>query len=226
VGQVGFHLFYLIPLTSYEWLSPPYWSLAYELVFYTVVGLTVSIFIARRAELTAVLIAVVAAVVSELQGRFGLDGLLTARVLEFGVGILLMRVIVDGPGRFVVNATLLAVYIVATGWLGGWALGITVGVAAVTIFAFREAVLGRWAYVVGGCSYSLYLTHTSIGGWVVNLAKGWAGGSEAGAVVTILLALAVSFSFAMLFAWCVETPSRRLARRLSLIFLSPARGRG
>ncbi len=224
LAQVGFHLFYLIPLTSYEWLSPPYWSLAYELVFYIAVGLTFSIFIARRAELTAVLIVVVAAVASGLQGRFGLDGLLTARVLEFGVGILLMRVIVDGPGRFVVNATLLALCIVATGCLGGWALGITVGGTAVTIFAFREAELGRWAYLVGGCSYSLYLTHTSIGGRVVNLAKGWAAGSEAGAVVTILLALAVSFSFAMLFAYCVETPSRRLAHRLTQRGWSRLRG--
>jgi peptidoglycan/LPS O-acetylase OafA/YrhL len=215
MAQVGFHLFYLIPLTSYEWLSPPYWSLAYELVFYIAVGLAFSIFIARRAELTAVLIAVVAAVVSGLQGRFGLDGLLTARVLEFGVGILLLRLIVDDQSRFVANATLLALSIVATGCLGGWALGVTVGLAAVAIFAFREARLGRWAYVVGGCSYSLYLTHTSIGGRVVNLTKGWTGGGEAGAVVTILLALAVSFSFAMLFAWGVETPSRRLARCLT-----------
>jgi peptidoglycan/LPS O-acetylase OafA/YrhL len=162
-----------------------------------------------------VLIAVVAAIVSGLQGRLGLDGLLTARVLEFGVGILLMRAIVDGQRRFVTNAALLALCVVATGCLGGWALGITVGGTAVTIFAFREAKLGRWAYMVGGCSYSLYLTHTSIGGRVVNLAKGWTGGSEAGAAVAILLALAVSFSFAMLFAWGVETPSRRLARRLT-----------
>jgi peptidoglycan/LPS O-acetylase OafA/YrhL len=215
MAQIGFHLFYLIPLTSYEWLSPPYWSLAYELVFYITVGLTFSIFIARRSELTAVLIAVVATVFSGLQRRFGLDGLLTARVLEFGVGILLMRVIVDHQSRFVTNATLLALCIVATGWLGGWVLGITVGVAALTIFAFREVELGRWAFVVGGCSYSLYLTHTSIGGRVVNLTKGWTGGSEAVAVVPIFLALAVSFSFAMLFAYCFENPSRRLARRLT-----------
>ena len=215
MAQVGFHVFYLIPLTSYAWLSPPYWSLAYELVFYIAVGLVFSIFIARRAALTALLIAAVAAVVSGLQGRFGLDGLLTARVLEFGVGILLMRLIVDGPPSFVVNATLLALCVAAAGWLGGWALGLAVGATAAAIFAFRDAELGRWAYLVGGCSYSLYLTHTSIGGRVVDLAKGWTGGGEAGAVVTIALALAVSFSFAMLFAWAVETPSRRLARRLT-----------
>ncbi len=208
--QVGFHLFYLIPLTPYDWLSPPYWSLAYELVFYIVVGLLFSTVAARRSELTALVIAITAAIAAACQARFALDALFTARVLEFGVGLLLMRLMVDGPERRLVNTTLLAACIVAAALLGGWALGLTVGATAFVIFALRHAALGRWATVIGGCSYSLYLTHTSIGGPIVTLTKGWAGG-----VAPIALALAVAFAFAMVFAWAIERPSRRLARRLN-----------
>ena len=150
-----------------------------------------------------------------LQNRFGLDEQLTARVMEFGVGILLMRLVVDGQSRFVANAVFLGLCVVATGYLGGWELGVTVGAAALIIFAFREAKLARWAFIIGGCSYSLYLTHTIIGGRIINLTKGWTRDNEVFAVVLIALALVVSLAFAMVFAYCLEKPSRRLAHRLS-----------
>ena len=212
LAQIGFHLLYLIPLTDHAWLSPVYWSLAYEFVFYIVVGLTFSMLIAQRSELTGAVVAIVAILFHWLQDRFGLDSHVVARVLEFGVGIMLMRLVVDGPSRFGANLALLGMSIVATGLLGGWGLGIAAGATAAIIHAFREVQLGRWAYVVGGCSYSLYLTHTMIGGRVVNLARSWAGDSNAVALALIVLALAVSFAFALLFAYVIERPSRRLSR--------------
>ena len=210
--QVGFHLFYLIPLTDYAWLSPVYWSLAYEFVFYIVVGLTFSTLIARRSEVTAAFLFTVTLFFYWLQYHLGLDTYLVARVLEFGVGILLMRLVVDGPARSGVNWILLGLSIAATGLLGGWGLGIAAGVTAGIIYAFRDVQLRPWAYVLGGCSYSLYLTHTLIGGRVVNLTRSWAMDSNAIAVALILLALATSFVFALVFAYCIERPSKRLSR--------------
>ena len=212
LAQIGFHLFYLIPLTDHAWLSPVYWSLAYEFVFYILVGLTFSTLIAHRSELTGAVLAIVAVFFHWLQDRLGLDPHVVARVLEFGVGIMLMRLVVDGPDRFGANLMLLGLAIVATGLSGGWGLGITAGAAAAIIYACREVQLGRWAYVIGGCSYSLYLTHTMIGGRIVNYTRSWAGDSNAVAVALIVLALAVSFAFALLFAYCIERPSRRLSR--------------
>lgn len=214
LAQIAYHLFYLIPLTDHAWLSPVYWSLAYEFVFYIVVGLTFPVLIARRSELTGAFLAVVAICFLWLQDRLGLDRLLVARVLEFGVGILVMRLIVDGPDRRGVNLALLGLCTVATGLLGGWGLGLVAGVTAAIIHAFREIRLGRWAYVIGGCSYSLYLTHTMTGGRIVNLLRSWVLDSNASAIALIVLALAASFAFALLFAYCIERPSRRLSRQL------------
>ena len=60
--QIVSHLFYVVPLTSHTWLSPVYWSLAYEFVFYIIVGLTFASLIRREIEwtiLTAAFISVI-----------------------------------------------------------------------------------------------------------------------------------------------------------------------
>ena len=62
-------------------------------------------------------------------------------------------------------------------------------------------------------SYSLYLTHTIVGGRVVNLGKRFVSGTlqELALVAT---ALAVSMAFAWLFAFVVEKPAIRLSRKI------------
>ncbi len=37
-AQVASHVLYLVPLTTYGWLQPVYWSLAYEFAFYLAIG--------------------------------------------------------------------------------------------------------------------------------------------------------------------------------------------
>lgn len=50
--QIGAHLFYLIPLTPFDWVQPVYWSLAYEFVFYGLCGLLYSALWPRHIALT------------------------------------------------------------------------------------------------------------------------------------------------------------------------------
>src|SRR5262249_42332379 len=38
--QVAAHLLYAVPLTEYSWLQPVYWTLAYEFVFYLLIGVS------------------------------------------------------------------------------------------------------------------------------------------------------------------------------------------
>ena len=51
--QIAAHLFYLVPLTSQTWLSPVYWSLAYEFAFYILVGILFVPLMSRPVTWTA-----------------------------------------------------------------------------------------------------------------------------------------------------------------------------
>ncbi len=92
-GQVASHLFYAIPLTSYAWLNPVYWSLAYEFVFYIIVGLCFCALMERRIFWTVLLAGAVAFTL------FALQSAINVRPLEFLVGSLIMRFAVDDDRR-------------------------------------------------------------------------------------------------------------------------------
>jgi peptidoglycan/LPS O-acetylase OafA/YrhL len=212
--QIGFHFFYLIPLTKYEWLGPTYWSLAYEFVFYIVVGLTFAPLARRSSAWTLGMIAVFTAVSLLAQHHFYPGSLLPARVLEFGVGAMLMRLIVDPLEATTRDASGLALCVIGVFVLGGWAIGLVVLLATAAIYFFKDLQLGRWAYVVGGFSYSLYLIHTIVGGRIENLGRRLGDGALYDGAL-LIVSLAVSIGFAMVFARLFEEPFRRLAHRIA-----------
>ena len=88
--QVASHLFYVVPLTHYQWLSPVYWSLAYEFVFYITVGLTFSHLIERSVAATVVL------AFAALGLSFAVYRVADVQIIEFLIGALLMRLAVSG----------------------------------------------------------------------------------------------------------------------------------
>lgn len=208
-GQIASHLFYAIPLTSYPWLSPVYWSLAYEFVFYILVGLTFAFLIGRDVEFTMLATALVAAASFYAFGQFDV------RILEFAVGILLMRIAVAQAHRLRLGLWL-AACLAAVFFTGGMATGGAVLFATAVIFFLREVEFGRWAYFVGGISYSLYLVHTTIGGRVVNLGMRF-GGGPLYELFLIAAALAVSILFSMLFARWIERPARLASHRIGAL---------
>ena len=160
LGQIAFHLFYAIPLTTYSWLNPVYWSLAYEFVFYIIVGLTFSCLIGREIEFTILAGAIVAAISFYVFSEFDV------RPLEFVVGIVLMRLVVNKTQRLRIGVWFSACLAVVF-WTGGLMIGGAVLLAAGAIFFLCEVQFGQWAYFLGSISYSLFLTHASIGGRVV-----------------------------------------------------------
>jgi peptidoglycan/LPS O-acetylase OafA/YrhL len=89
--QLASHLFYIVPLTSYEWLQPVYWSLAYEFVFYITVGLTFSYLIKRSVAVTVVI------AFGALGLSFAVYNMIDVHILEFLIGALLMRSAVTHP---------------------------------------------------------------------------------------------------------------------------------
>jgi peptidoglycan/LPS O-acetylase OafA/YrhL len=205
--QVAFHFLYAIPLTNYSWLSPVYWSLAYEFVFYILVGLAFSSLINRAIEFTILFVGVVAAALFYLQSGFDV------KVLEFAVGILVMRFIVaDGSDRLRIGIYIAACLAIVF-WTGGVKAGTAVLLAATAILFLRDFEFGRWAIFLGGISYSLYLTHVLIGGRVINIGRRFGEGAIF-ELFLIVVALAVSILFAMLFARWIEVPATNASRRI------------
>ena len=213
LAQIFFHLLYLIPLTNYAWLADIYWSLAYEFVFYIVVGLTFSLLIDRRSVATLAVIVIICTAFFYLQNRFSLDSQLTVGVMEFGVGVLLMRLVVDkGWHATAANHLWLVICLAFVFYDGGTILGMTVLASVCAIYLLKSLRLGRWAF--GSISYSLYLTPESIGGRVLKLGRRWGEGALY-EIALIGMALAGSIAFAIVFAFLIEGPSRRAARRIS-----------
>jgi peptidoglycan/LPS O-acetylase OafA/YrhL len=195
--QLASHLFYAIPLTSYQWISPVYWSLAYEFVFYIVVGLSFPLLLDRGPVIAVVTVTTL--IISACVLRQTCD----ARLIEFVVGIFAARCLHRPSGS---DAFLLAVAIGLSGAAGGLATGIAVGATVLLIIAARHTAIPRFVTFLGGISYSLYLTHVVVGGPLVNLGLRYEGGAlyETG---IILAALAGSVLFAAAFSRAIERPA-------------------
>ena len=206
--QVASHLLYAIPLTPFSWISPVYWSLAYEFVFYIVTGLTFASLIRRPIEWTVLLAAVITALLYRVEAGFDVC------VVEFLIGIIVMR-IATGEGNRPRLLFWLCVSIGVTFYTAGLWVGAAVGLAAAAILLLRGVELGRWAIIVGSLSYSLYLTHTSVGMPLVDLTKGYAKGLPF-EVALMTAALVASVGFAYLFSRLVERPSIRASRHIAM----------
>jgi peptidoglycan/LPS O-acetylase OafA/YrhL len=204
-GQLLSHLLYLIPVTDYEWVSPVYWSLAYEFVFYVVIGLTFSFVIRNGAAVTIGMTALA------LAAMFYFTGEWDPRILEFGVGVILMRHMAgrDAGPVFFAWMFLLAG---AIGAIAGAPTLIAVVLTAAIILLARTDLLPG-AYFFGAISYSLYLIHVPIGGRVINLGRRFGEGPVLEAIL-IITALLVSILFAWIFAKLVEVPAMRASKKL------------
>jgi peptidoglycan/LPS O-acetylase OafA/YrhL len=206
--QVASHLLYAVPLTPFSWVSPVYWSLAYEFVFYIVTGLTFASLIRRPIEWTVLLAAAIAALLYWTEAGFDVC------IVEFLIGIIVMR-IATGEGNLARLLFWLCASIGVAFYAAGPWVGTAVGLAAAAILLLRDVQIGRWAIVAGSLSYSLYLTHTSVGMPIVDLAKTHAIGLPS-EVALMVAALVASIGFAYLFSRLVERPSIRASRHIAM----------
>ncbi len=208
LGQVASHFLYIVPLTEHKWLQPIYWSLAYEFAFYIFVGLLFPFLIDRRIEWTVLVAAVICGLISLMKGAFDV------RILQFIVGVLLMRFVVEKRDR-ASTAVWLATAVALVFWTGGLLFGAKVAFTVVAILLWRNVEFGRWAYFLGGLSYSLYLIHVPIGGRVVNLGRRFGDGPLYD-LALITVALIISIVFAVYFARFIERPAIQLSRKIKL----------
>jgi len=204
-SQIASHLFYLVPFTDHKWFQPVYWSLAYECAFYVFIGALFPFLINLRIEWTVVVAASIFAVVCLMKG------VLDVRILQFIVGVMLMRYFVEEDDRTYAGFWL-TVAIALVFWIGGHRFGVKVALVAVAIMLWHHIEFGRWAYFLGAISYSLFITHVPIGGRVINLGRRFGEGAVYDFAL-IAFATLVSIIFAVYFSRFVERPAIRLSRR-------------
>ena len=206
--QVASHLLYVIPLTGYAWLSPVYWSLAYEFVFYITVGLFFEPLIRRNFAWTAAAAAVLGV------GFYVVTGGATPRICEFLIGIAAMRILSQQEhSTELFGWSLLAMGVTAAS--GGV---VSAFVSALTFAAIIAGAHWRMPEVLqwlGGISYSLYLIHVPIGGRLVNLGHRLGSGS-AYDLALLASALALSLIAAAAFAAVIERPAIRASRLVAI----------
>lgn len=209
--QLAAHLFYLIPMTGFDWLQPVYWSLAWEFAFYITMGLVFALVNPSRSSggwyaLAVLMLFLVA------------TGLIPERALLFVIGISLFRITVRDRDSFpsgdvtvgALSAALIATFDLKIALVGAC--------TALLIYVFREhrmpGAFGTAMVRLGAISYSLYLTHVPIGGRVVNLGKRFVDGQVFEFALSAI-ALTLCVAFAAAFWRFIERPCVNLGRTLA-----------
>ena len=205
VGRIAAHAFYLVPLTRYEWLSPVYWTLLWELLFYIFVGFLYPII--ERGHPAAI----IAALVSLMGAAIVLPDLPTS--LHFVTGIVAFRYFI-GRDSLPTAALLMAACVGLTWFYLDFREAFT-GLATALVIVFAKIPQWRWLAFLGTISYSLYLLHVMVGGKFVNLAQRFASGRVFDLAIS-LGGLALSIAAASVYWWVLERPAQKASRSIAL----------
>lgn len=202
--QVASHIGYLAGALGYDWLNPVYWTLAIELQFYLLVGLTYGLIINRHSALRwATLLAWLT--LSVLVP----SGLLVMHLLGFfslGLVTVWLRIGMITRFPYIVTSLLIAAVVLFEQGLAPAVVGL--GSAWAIAWLRFERIPGLcW---LGAVSYSLYLLHVPIGGRVINIGARVAESSGSQALV-LAIAVTLSLSCAWLMYCFIERPAMRWA---------------
>jgi peptidoglycan/LPS O-acetylase OafA/YrhL len=209
-AQVAAHLLYLIPFTSFSWLQPVYWTLAYEFVFYIVIALLFpSLSGSDRFWKVAALGALIAICVA-----FGWASTL---VLLFVMGVCVYRGLIghDSQTKTLIMLAMCGIVMAAK----QAPAEAVVGILTALMILYNQSIVRYFKLVsvpltqLGAISYSLYLVHVPIGGRIVNIGKRFLH-DDLGYLALALTALTCSLFAAYVFYRLVEVPSMQLAQKL------------
>ena len=206
-AQWAAHVAYLNAFLGFEWLNPVFWTLALEFQFYLLIALAFPLLGHQRTSIRVVTL--LSTIPLAFLGQEQM-GLLFRWLPLFAMGTAAFQGI-TGQMRW----SLVGLVCLLTGGASWHLLGVTSTTTAVLTAALimvwghrpLPALLKPLAWA-GAISYSLYLVHVPIGLRVLNLATRL---PDSGLVRygSVVLALALSVVFALIFWWCIERPSQK-----------------
>jgi peptidoglycan/LPS O-acetylase OafA/YrhL len=209
--NLALHLGYLVDLADasgvqVNWYIPVYWTLAYEVQFYLVVGLTIPLLTSHRLRNRLIGWAAFLGPQLLLGQSHGVVPVFFQQAYLFVFGILLFQVRVGliRGSEFIVLGSL-------TLLTAGLKNPMLIYVPLIVILVLRFDVNTRITAFLGSISYSLYLFHDSFGQWLRGALITVARMDEVSAV---LLAILGSIAFATVMHVLVEKPAIRWAKSL------------
>ena len=206
--QFALHAGLLNGVLGIPWLSQVYWTLAIEFQFYLIIGALVPLFLNHsKAAQYLVIPALLFISLTPVSGTWIIPHL---PLFLFGILVFLRD-------RKVIPAMVFYIEILATAVVCVFSLGLPqalVGLATALCIAFVNFRIPRILVEFGKVSYSLYLFHLIIGGWVVGKLRFVETAGIPGQVLIVGAALGASSLAAWACYRLIERPSQRASSRI------------
>lgn len=201
VAQLLSHIAYMPRLFDYDWVQAVYWTLAYEFVFYIVLGLIFPLLMKRPAIILIAVSAAMLAILNVMPGTF------SGAVLLFAMGgAVFLR-----QRKLVSSAFMITVMILSGAWLAFSSPAAAVAGTVTALILWKAGqfhFIGIWhrsLIFLGAISYSLYITHLLVVNRIVQLGEEFFSG-ELQFLALSVLAISVSIACASLFHLLIERP--------------------
>lgn len=203
------HIFYTVLFFGYDWYNPIYWTLAIEMQFYILIALLFPAMNSKRPVLN-----LLAPLVLALSTLFIEDHrLVFYNGAIFSQGIYLLLILNNRVNLHLgIVGVILSAVITLIGHGTEIALTTILTVGVIAFLNVDKKIFNK----LGEISYSLYLTHGLTGVYLVgryykfadDVLSKWA---------LVLMAFAFSLIGAYLFSRFIEEPSKRWAKRISIL---------
>lgn len=206
IKQLVYHLFYLIPFTSYSWYNIIYWTLAIEFQFYLFIGLFYLLMINKNKILSF----------STILLFLGVNFFVDNHSIVFYYSVIFLQGIIlfliqSNQIKKSIGFALILLCVMATAYIHSPTTAIFCLTTVLAIF-FIE-INHPFSNHFGDVSYSLYLTHGAIGVYII--ARYYQHfESLAAKVGLIALALIASLVFAHFYWKLIENPAKKLAQKI------------
>jgi peptidoglycan/LPS O-acetylase OafA/YrhL len=208
-SNVFFHIGYLNNFGFGTYLNPVYWTLGIELQYYVCIGLLFPLIRDSKSLLRVMF--VIFLLIGFIKMPSNIYSLITY-ISYFSLGILLFffkkAKLLAAPEYVLLTLLFLTEITIHHGWFNTF-----LSLFAVLVLLFWNYT-NKFIQFFSMISFSLYLTHTTIGGKVINLGLRFVH-SDTGKSLLFVAALVISIAFALAFYWFVEKPSLKLAKRFT-----------
>lgn len=200
------HIGYLNQYLGYESFVSVYWSLALELQFYVLIGLLFAVLVVRYQWVAIIVLVGICSVT--LLVFIPYNWAMFQYASMFSLGILLFLFAVGKMNKYVFIACVLALYWFV--WYRNESDVLITATFTVLMLLFFN-ITWKPMIFIGTISYSIYLTHVDIAGWLKLYLKDY----QLNTALLLVLCFTVAFLLAWGFYHVIERPAQRWSKKIN-----------
>jgi peptidoglycan/LPS O-acetylase OafA/YrhL len=201
--QILLHIGYLIPFSSYEWISIVFWTLAIEFQFYLIFSLLFPIYVSNKWLRWGIQFLFIILFSTSFSESFFFHW---APVFLLGINLALFKFKVIKLFELIISYIVLS-FMVFYGL--GWEVLVFSNIPFFLIFWQPQLKKGIWDFF-GRISYSLYLSHTLIAFAILNIGIRFTTHTYQ-KFIFVSLAIITTIIFSYFLYFFVEKPFKRIA---------------